>query len=201
MNEEKMNVMRANMPLPDINDVDGKDSIIRYLPPINNLNAVISLKVLLVKKKKQQLINSVFSIQEFRSVSRNQHSSLEFVQSPTMRKKYKKRLEQMSSLNKNDTASFNMVDASKSTNINEKANNRLKFEIQNVKLHFLTERPAREYLAQKAIEFGDNNQSLDTTHSDEMAQLRIEDVKTEEPGGFTDSKMNALVPYDSSKCF
>jgi hypothetical protein len=51
MNEEKMNVMRANMPLPDINDVDGKDSIIRYLPPINNLNAVISLKVLSVKKE------------------------------------------------------------------------------------------------------------------------------------------------------
>ncbi len=41
MNEEKVNVMRANVPLPDINDVEGKDSIIRYLPPINNLNTVI----------------------------------------------------------------------------------------------------------------------------------------------------------------
>lgn len=40
MNEERMNVMRANMPLPDMNDAMGNDSIMRYLPPIMNLNSV-----------------------------------------------------------------------------------------------------------------------------------------------------------------
>lgn len=40
MNEERMNVMRANMPLPDMNDSMGNDSIMRYLPPIMNLNSV-----------------------------------------------------------------------------------------------------------------------------------------------------------------
>ena len=40
MNEEKVNVMRSNVPLPDLNDAEGKDSIVRYLPPIVNLNSV-----------------------------------------------------------------------------------------------------------------------------------------------------------------
>ncbi len=35
LNEERVNVMRSNSPLPNINDNDGKESIIRYLPPIN----------------------------------------------------------------------------------------------------------------------------------------------------------------------
>lgn len=44
MNEQKVNVMRANVPLPDMNDNEGKDSIIRYLPPIINLNSVSFFK-------------------------------------------------------------------------------------------------------------------------------------------------------------
>lgn len=35
LNEERVNVMRTNSPLPDLNDNQGKESIIRYLPPIN----------------------------------------------------------------------------------------------------------------------------------------------------------------------
>ncbi len=35
MNEEKVNVMRANVPLPDLNDQEGKESIMRYLPYLN----------------------------------------------------------------------------------------------------------------------------------------------------------------------
>ena len=35
LNEERVNVMRSNSPLPNINDNEGKESIIRYLPPIN----------------------------------------------------------------------------------------------------------------------------------------------------------------------
>ncbi len=139
------------------------------------------------------------TLKELRPVSRNTYSSYEFVQSHTMRKKYKKRLDEINSLNKNDTASFNMIE--KSAYNNDKVTNRLKMDIQNVKLQFLTERPAREYLGQKAVEFGDNNLSLDTTHSDDMSRLRIEDVKTAESETFVDAKTNALVPYDSSKTF
>ena len=35
MNEEKMMLMRTNSPLPDLNDAEGKESIVRYLLPIN----------------------------------------------------------------------------------------------------------------------------------------------------------------------
>ena len=35
LNEEKVNVLRSNSPLPDLNDLEGKSSIIQYLPPIN----------------------------------------------------------------------------------------------------------------------------------------------------------------------
>lgn len=34
MNEEKFGVLRADSPLPDLNDKDGKEGISRYLPPI-----------------------------------------------------------------------------------------------------------------------------------------------------------------------
>ncbi len=40
MNQERVNVMRANSPLPDVNDIEGKDSIVRYLPPIFDINDV-----------------------------------------------------------------------------------------------------------------------------------------------------------------
>lgn len=43
MNEEKMMLMRTNSPLPDLNDAEGKESIVRYLPPIN-LNDVYIYK-------------------------------------------------------------------------------------------------------------------------------------------------------------
>lgn len=39
MNEERMMLMRTNSPLPDLNDAQGKESIVRYLPSIN-LNTV-----------------------------------------------------------------------------------------------------------------------------------------------------------------
>ena len=42
LNEQRVNIMRTNSPLPNVNDNEGKESIIRYLPPIN-LNEV-SLK-------------------------------------------------------------------------------------------------------------------------------------------------------------
>lgn len=35
MNEERMMLMRSNSPLPDLNDVHGKESINKYLPSIN----------------------------------------------------------------------------------------------------------------------------------------------------------------------
>ena len=35
MNEERMMLMQANSPLPDLNDLNGKESIVRYLPAIN----------------------------------------------------------------------------------------------------------------------------------------------------------------------
>ena len=34
MNEEKFGVLRANSPIPDLNDRNGRESIGRYLPPI-----------------------------------------------------------------------------------------------------------------------------------------------------------------------
>lgn len=174
MNEVKVNVMRANVPLPDINDAEGKDSIVRYLPPIANLN------------------------NEMRALTRNQYSSLDFVTSPVLRRKCKKRMEQ-NLLTKVDTPTFNLIDTSAK---NDK-NNKLKMEIQNVKLHFLTERPAREYKGQNkvAAELNDTTQSLsleNNSNSDDVSQLRIEDVKADRiyADNYAD-KMKAIVPYDS----
>lgn len=35
MNEERVSVLRNDSPLPDLNDYEGRASIVRYLPPIN----------------------------------------------------------------------------------------------------------------------------------------------------------------------
>lgn len=35
MNEERSNMLRVGSPLPDINDNEGKESIVRYLPSID----------------------------------------------------------------------------------------------------------------------------------------------------------------------
>jgi hypothetical protein len=43
MNEEKMMLMRTNSPLPDLNDAEGKESIVRYLPPINLNDVCINI--------------------------------------------------------------------------------------------------------------------------------------------------------------
>jgi hypothetical protein len=48
MNEERMMLMRTNSPLPDLNDLNGKESIIRYLPSIN-LHNVVCLTSLILK--------------------------------------------------------------------------------------------------------------------------------------------------------
>lgn len=89
------------------------------------------------------------------------------------------------------------------TLLNDK-NNKIKADIQNVKLHFLTERPAREYMSasQKGAECGETNRSSDITQSDEMSQLRIEDSKSESKQEcYQEKTTQALVPYDSSKYF
>ena len=41
MNEERMMLMRTNSPLPDLNDLNGKESsVVRYLPSINFHNVI-----------------------------------------------------------------------------------------------------------------------------------------------------------------
>lgn len=163
MNEEKVNMMRANVPLPDMNDNEGKHSILRYLPPIINLNNDIE-----------------------RPLRYQQNSSLEFVTSPVMRKKYKKRLEL---LNKNEPTNFQMIDSKETNN----STNKSKLEVQNVKLHFLSERPAREYLNEKQKNEHDTHRSSDISNSDDIPQLQIVDSKP----SFHEKIETALVPYDS----
>ena len=77
-----------------------------------------------------------------------------------------------------------------------KDKSKLKVEIQNVKLHFLTEKPAREYL-NKSADITDNISQSDESH----AQLRIENRSNKEQVLQENSNANALVPYDSSKMF
>lgn len=171
MNENKVSMMRTNLPLPDMNDAEGKDSIIRYLPPIINLNN-----------------------EELKPTRQNNNSSLEFISSYIMKKKYKKKLDQ-NLINKPDNANFHMIEPPKTGG--ERRNSNAKMEIQNVKLHFLTERPAREYMGSKTHDNGDSTRSLDMTQSDETSQLRIEHNKMKELEYHSDKTENALVPYDS----
>ena len=103
-----------------------------------------------------------------------------------------------------DHANFQMIENTKSNQSGRNSN--LKMETQNIKLHFLSERPAREYMGSKGndIENGDTNRSLytDTTQSDNMSQLKIEDSKTKElEYQLPEKSENALVPYDSSTLF
>lgn len=176
MNENKVSMMRANGPLPDMNDSEGKDSIIRYLPPIINLNN-----------------------DQLKSTRHNNNSNLEFISSHINQKKYKKKLDEHLA-KQGDHANFQMIENTKSNQSGRNSN--LKMETQNIKLHFLSERPAREYMGSKGndIENGDTNRSLytDTTQSDNMSQLKIEDSKTKElEYQLPEKSENALVPYDS----
>lgn len=107
-----------------------------------------------------------------------------------MRKKYKKKIDQNLAL-QNQVANFSIVDSKADKN------NKAKMEIQNVKLHFLTERPAREYMAPKGNE-GDENRSCDVSQSEEFHQLGIENAPSKEPESYQDKNIGALVPYDSS---
>ena len=111
-----------------------------------------------------------------------------------MRKKYKKKIDQNLAL-QSQVAHYSIIDTK-----NADKSNKAKMEIQNVKLHFLTERPAREYIGPKAIE-GDENRSCDVSQSEEFQQLRIDNGPSKEPESYQDKNQGALVPYDSSKLF
>ena len=111
LNEEKSGIMQANSPLPDLNNNNGNDSISRYLPPIINLNT--DMRPHQVK------------------------TSFEFVNAPTMRHIYKKKVDDKTQQVKK-SASYQMLDLKANKNSPRKENMRLKF---------LSERPARDYVA------------------------------------------------------
>lgn len=199
MNEERMNVMRANMPLTDINDSMGNDSIMRYLPPIMNLNNVSSLMKL---SKPNLILISFGDLQESKFV-KSGNPNLEFITSPLMKKKYKKQLERNMAKQK-DSVFYQMPDTK--TLASDLTGSQLKMEVHNIKLHFLPNKSSREYMVKRNTEtnLNDTTRSSDITQSDEsMSQLNIEDNKNrpkEIEYHIQESKstaQNALVPYDS----
>lgn len=92
-------------------------------------------------------------------------SSFEFISSPKMKQKIRSRLERKAP-NSNESVNYSLVEY-KPDRITQTS--KPKIEIQNVKLHFLTEKPAREYLASKNEDIIDNHSVLDISKTDKKS--------------------------------
>lgn len=127
MNEERMMLMRTNSPLPDLNDAQGKESIVRYLPSINLNTDVKTSRV---------------------------DSSLEFATYSSTKNKKRNETSRL------EPTHYNLIDAKLDSN-----SNKTKLKIESVKLHFLPEKPHREYMKKDLNETNTSHLDLDNSHN------------------------------------
>jgi hypothetical protein len=113
---------------------------------------------------------------------------LEFFSSPQMRHKYKKQLEKKLN-NQTDSTNFNLIDYKNEKNT----------RAQNVKLHFLSERPFTEYLGRN-MENSETNSSMDLAKFEDKNKSLVlyqESITTAEDNSLTYPPLtiNALMEY------
>ena len=126
------------------------------------------------------------------------NSTLEFISSPNMRHKYKKQLEKKLS-NQTESTNFALVEYK-----NDKSAKLKHLEAQNVRLHFLTEKPYRDYLSRN-MEPSEMNSSMELARSteDKSKSLVVYDEENasadtllgNEAPGYPPLTINALMEY------